>query len=359
MMIPKLFVVAGGSGGHILPALQCAQEWLIKNPSGQIFFFTGTTDLEKKIVKSKPFIHKIIYCDLPKFSLRRWWLLPWLVIQTTIIFFRAFFYALWHKPELVIGTGGILCVPVGTATRLARRRLEVYELNVVPGKAIKALIPFAHVLHIVFPQTADYCRWGRIDFSKKCQVSPYPLRFTQSDQQFDKSSIIKRINAQLFQQHAELVFENSRKTLFILGGSQGSQLLNTIIRNFIESRPDLAGKIQVIHQAGSFDEIEWYNWYTTRNVPALMFSYDQNIHEFYLVSDLIISRAGAGTLFEIMFFNKQCLLIPLVAQTTDHQIYNARAMAQLHPELFAIIEQDAAIKHPTTVFQKIEEMLNN
>ncbi len=353
----KLFIVAASSGGHMLPALECAKQWLEQNSKGQVFFFTGTSPLEKKIAMNQAFLHKILYCNIPKFSLRRWWIFPWLCIQSVLIFVKAFIYAIWYKPERVISTGGLLSIPVCIAARLALRPVHIYELNVLPGKAVKALLPFASVIHIVFQQTADLCKWGHIDFSKTCMLTPYPLRFSNKDIVMDKSLIIVRINKLLQQRNIDQKFDTTRKTLFVLGGSQGSLLLNNLLKDFIETNPELVKHLQIIHQTGSFDEASWYTWYAAHQLPAFTFSYDERINEFYQLADLIICRAGAGTLFEIAFFNKQCLVIPLVTQTTDHQIYNAQAMASLHPDLFTIIQQQDITENPKPFFDKTRDIL--
>ena len=102
----------------------------------------------------------------------------------------------------------------------------------------------------------------------------------------------------------------------------------------------IAPSIQVIHQAGSYSTFDWPAFYANEKIPALAFSYDERIKDYYLISDLIICRAGAGTLFEIEFFEKTCLVIPLVAQTTNHQIANARAMQEKNSKLFHVLTQE-------------------
>ena len=148
-----LFVVAAGSGGHILPALTHANKWLKQNADGTIIFFTGTSALERKIVKTKQFIAQAKHLHLSKFSLRRWWILPLILVQLIIIFIMGFGYALWYRPTAIVSTGGLLSVPFCFAARLTRRSVEIYELNVTPGKAVKLLLPVASVIHTVFPET--------------------------------------------------------------------------------------------------------------------------------------------------------------------------------------------------------------
>ena len=96
-------------------------------------------------------------------------------------------------------------------------------------------------------------------------------------------------------------------------------------------------------QSPKINVIICISFYKDLKIPAVVFDYDENIQNFYLLSDLIICRAGAGTLFEIEFFRKKCLVIPLVAASTSHQVYNAQAMAEQYPDLFKIMSQDELV----------------
>ena len=354
MANPTLFVVAAGSGGHIIPAIQCAQQWHEKNPTGSIIFFTGTSELEKKIFRNYPFISKVIHLSLPQFSRRRWWLIPWIALRGIVLACTGIGYNLSYRPEKIISTGGLLALPFCLATRCCRRRVEVYNLDVIPGKAVRALLPFAHVIYTTFPQAQKKCCAYRKDYSYKCVTAPYPLRFDQSHRNTDRNDVITRINTMIAQRSSHNYFEASRKTIFVLGGSQGSLLLNDLIKKFVEQEAS-GNNIQIIHQTGAFQEYQWINFYAEHHIPALTFSYDERVHEYYVLADVILCRAGAGTLFEVAFFNKPCIVIPLVASTTDHQVYNARAMAEQYPELFTVIEQHEVNDNPDRIWQALKK----
>jgi len=350
-----LFVVAGGSGGHILPAIQLAKQWLTNNPDGHIVFFTGSSELEKKIFKNHPHITKIVPFSLPKFSRAQWWKIPWLLTRLAYIFCTTVAYTLRYWPERVIGTGGLLAVPVCIASRGLRRRVEIYNLDVLPGKAVKALFSIAHTIFIIFPQTQLLCRWHKRNFFGKCQQTNYPLRFNDPDRNIDLAAVKNRINTALQQQNSQHPFDTTRKTIFVLGGSQGSVLLNNLIKQFVQQHQSLP--IQIIHQTGAFEEQQWSEWYAANKMPAFTFNYDERVHEYYALADVIVCRAGAGTLFEIAFFQKPCIVIPLIAPTTSHQIYNARAMVEQHPSLFTILEQEHVHANPTSFMTTLRTKL--
>ncbi len=352
-----LFVVAAGSGGHILPALQLAQQWKQQNPDSEIIFFTGTSELEQKIIKSRPYLTDVKHFHMTQFSLRRWWLIPIIIIQFTVIFFKSLWYTVQYQPEKIISTGGLMSIPTCIAVRCCRKRVEAYNLDVVPGKAVKALLPFANIIFITFPQTKPRCMWLKKDFSYKCQLVTYPLRFTEKDRAINTNKVITRINEQLQQQNYHHIFDTHRKTIFVLGGSKGSGLLNSLIKDFIEKNPEYSQKIQILHQTGAFQENEWIDWYETQKIPAFVFSFDERINEYYVLADLIICRAGAGTIFEIAFFGKKCIVIPLIAPTTQHQIQNAHAIAEQYPQLFTVLDQNLITKNAQIFSETMRTLL--
>jgi UDP-N-acetylglucosamine--N-acetylmuramyl-(pentapeptide) pyrophosphoryl-undecaprenol N-acetylglucosamine transferase len=334
-----LYVAAAGSGGHILPALTLAKRWTEQNPSGRIVFWSSKKALDQKIVANAPFVSEVIGVNLTGFSLKKFWLLPVLFFWLIFAFFKCMYRSIKQRPEKIICTGGLIGLPTCVACRLTGTPVEVYELNVVTGKAVKALLPIANKIYIAFGETKKYCTFFGINFDKKCELTQYPIRFTEHDKILeDKNILITQINNQNFPPKP---FSEPRKTIFILGGSQGSHSLNNAFKLFLQNNQQIHEQIQIIHQIGSFALEEWQNFYKTSSIPAIAFAYNENLKNFYQLADLIICRAGAGTIFEIEFFNKPCIVIPLVTSTTSHQVQNAYAMAKKHPELFTVVEQNA------------------
>lgn len=330
-----LYIVAAGSGGHILPALTLADRWLKNNTNGKVIFWGCTGALDQKIVAKHDFLSETISLNIGKFSLKRILLLPVLILQILYIFFKSFFRALKDRPEKIISTGGLISIPVCLGCKMSFRPIELYELNVEPGKAVKFLMPVASKIYVVFEKTISQCKLIRLNFSKKCVLIKYPIRFDRATLKTNKKEFIDFIN-----EKSSLPFSDQRKTIFLLGGSQGSRLLNQTLKTFLETHKNFHDKIQIIHQTGFDLSFDWESFYKNMSIPAVVFSFNENIQNFYQLSDLIICRAGAGTLFEIEFFNKQCIVIPLTSSTTDHQVQNAEEMARLHPNLFKVIYQN-------------------
>jgi UDP-N-acetylglucosamine--N-acetylmuramyl-(pentapeptide) pyrophosphoryl-undecaprenol N-acetylglucosamine transferase len=339
-MIDKvIYVVAAGSGGHILPALTLAKHWQTNNHNGKIVFWGSNKAIDKKVTSDATFLSEFIGINLTGLSLKKFWRLPAIIFWLIFAFIKCACRSIKQRPEKIICTGGLIGIPTCLAGRLTGTPVEIYELNVVPGKAITALMLVASKIYIVFEETKKYCSFLGIDLSYKCEVIKYPIRFSDEDRvPQDKNKIIEQINRENI---ATKEFSPNRKTIFVLGGSQGSVTLNKCFQKFLQDNPNLYNKIQIVHQIGNNEIDSYLSMYKSLDLPAIAFSYNPDLKNFYQLSDLIICRAGAGTIFEVEFFKKPCIVIPLVAATTSHQIQNAHAMAKKHPELFTVIEQKA------------------
>jgi UDP-N-acetylglucosamine--N-acetylmuramyl-(pentapeptide) pyrophosphoryl-undecaprenol N-acetylglucosamine transferase len=349
-MKETLCAVASGSGGHILPALIAARTWHHRHPKYMVIFCAGSSTLDKKILSNYAFIGRIIHFSLSKFIPYKVWLYPKIMLQIPWALLKSLWVILKYRPTTIISTGGFIAIPICLVGRLFGSRIEIYELNVLPGKAVKLLMPLAHVIYTPFYATQKHCRLFGMNFELKCQQCAYPIRFLEQDKKFDKAAVIDAFNEQI---SSELPpFESSRKTIFLLGGSQGSLMLNNALKQFLQHASEkIRSSIQIIHQTGNLDNFDWTTFYQELDVPALTFFYNEHVKDFYNLADLIICRAGAGTIFEVAFFEKPCIVIPLVAHSTSHQVDNAHEIAKQYPHLFTMIEQ-STITATSTVFHE-------
>ncbi|MBD3273513.1 hypothetical protein GF385_04160 [Candidatus Dependentiae bacterium] len=321
-----LFVVASGSGGHILPALVLAKKWKKKN-HGKVIFFTGKKKLDQNLLKNEKIIDKRINLSLNKFPGKKIWLYPIFSMQFGLCFIKSFFYSYKYKPNKTITTGGYLSIPVCFATKIFKSFIEIYELNVIPGKAIKFISFLANKIAIVFEESKKYFN----KYSDKLVLTKYPLRYSKRDKIFDKNKLINKINKEY-----NVIFDFNKKTIFLLGGSQGSLFLNNYLKNWLNENKNILNQIQIIHQTGSNDKTDWKTFYKKLNIQAIVFSYKQDLKDFYLLADQVLTRAGAGTLFELEFFEKKSIIFPLIAKTTNHQKDNAKIMLKRNSKIFFI-----------------------
>lgn len=334
-MAIKICYVAGLSGGHIIPCLTLATSVKKKDPKAKITFFTSNAILDCSLLENNTVIDTHITIPLKRMA-RRCWHYPNTFFQFWISFFKGFFHFIKNRPDYILTTGSIVAVPICLAARFLRIPVQLYELNAVPGKTINFLTPHAHRIYTCFNSTKQYFPSSKVSFI------PYPIRYEHTSSATDAE--YRKI----------LGLDPHRFTLFILGGSQGSTFLNTIMQKIVTDPEIDHSRIQIIHQTGLHDTIDWQSFYEKLHIPAYVFSFRFDIKPCYNAADLIISRAGAGTIFEIAFFKKPCILIPLETSGTTHQIDNAYAIANEIPQQFIVIEQEKISGDYHAIFNPIK-----
>jgi len=318
-----LCFVAGKSGGHLLPCITQAEKFLQQNSTSQVYLFSSGSSLDQHIMDKHPKINHYVPAVIESIPYKQPWLMPIFIWNLGTYFFTSI-YKLWTiKPAKIVSFGGLNSIPVCLAGKLLGIPFDLYELNVQPGKAVRFLSYFTDTVHICFAQTADYLK------NRTCKIAPYPVRFTEKDKIYNKEKLLKTYN-----------LSTTRKTILILGGSQGSLFINQAIKSCLQNNKNLADNVQIIHQIGINDQDDYKNFYHDNNIPAVVFAYNEELHNLYNLADLIICRAGSGTLFEVEFFKKPCIIIPLQTDLNDHQVENSHAMMAMHPEQFSVILQD-------------------
>lgn len=333
-----LCFVAGKSGGHLLPCITQAEKVIQENKSSHVYLFSSGSDLDYKIMQKHPKIEHYVPACLDSIPYKKPWLFPLFIYEFISYFFISIYKLSSIHPEKIISFGGLNSIPVCLAGKLLGIPFELYELNVEPGQSINFLSRFTDTVYICFTQTAEYFK------HKKCVVVPYPIRFTEQDKIYDKEKLL-----------TEWGLTSTRKTILILGGSQGSIFINHAIKKCLETDKNLASNVQVIHQIGLYDQDNYKEFYEQHNIPAVIFTYNEQLQNFYNLADLIICRAGAGTLFEVNFFEKSCIIIPLQTDLNDHQCKNAYAMEKMYPHKFSVVLQNDNID---LLLQLISSKLN-
>ena len=324
--------VAGRSGGHIIPCLTLAKPYT--DQKYELLFFSSGQQLDTDILKNYTTITQHIPLTIINVPYKQVWKLPLFGTQFLKSCIVSLFTLIKKRPEKIISSGGYIALPVCLAAKILWIPIDLYELNVVPGKATKALAPLAKNRYICFSKTASY-------FSHSTQIAPYPIRFISPNTEK---------NSSLFTSYTP-----TKKTILVLGGSQGSHFINQQLCQLIS----LYGPtLQVIHQTGSDHIGLLENFYLQNGINGTVFAYQQNIAPYYALADLVICRSGAGTLFETLFFKKRCITIPLETNITNHQLDNALALQTDHPELFFVIRQNELTQDPLLLFKTVSHFLD-
>ncbi len=290
----KILIAAGGTGGHILPALSIAECLASADNTCQVEFVHGHSDLEKNIYSQSSFTcHRLSVGRLRRIvSKKERWRT---VLSLPFVLLKALKLIIKVNPSLVLGTGGAVSGPLLLAAFLLRKRTVIFEPNVVPGLANRWLSRFVDEVIVVFDSTKSF-------FKTKKQVQfPFPVR-----------SQISKITM-------KDAPENPLQVL-ILGGSQGASVINKVVSEVIISNKGLF--FSFVHQTGK-REFESFKKKYSDYVNVKVFPFLHDIHELYEWADIVIGRAGTGTVAELSASGRAGILVPLASSADQHQLKNA------------------------------------
>jgi UDP-N-acetylglucosamine--N-acetylmuramyl-(pentapeptide) pyrophosphoryl-undecaprenol N-acetylglucosamine transferase len=293
----NVLIMAGGTGGHVFPALACAKEFQAR---GFVVHWLGTPrGIENEIVpKHGIALHLIDVSGVRgkgKLSLLK---APFAIIKAAVQA-RAIIHRL--QPICVVGFGGYLTGPGGLAARLCGVPVVVHEQNAVAGTANRLLAPIASRICEAFPDT--------FGASAKRRTTGNPVR------------------AELFLETPRQALAGRTPRLLVLGGSLGAEPLNKLLPEALAQVP-LAYRPEVFHQAGKkHDEITAQR-YREVGVEARVAPFIEDMARAYAWADVVICRAGALTISELAAAGLPSLLVPLPHAIDDHQTHNAGYLAR-------------------------------
>lgn len=299
---PRILIAAGGTGGHVYPAIAIADA--IKNEyADSEILFVGTKDhMEWKAVPKAGYKIKSVWISGFHRRLTLKNILFPLKLVTSIV--QSFGIVSSFKPQVMVSCGGYAAGPVGWVAGKRGVKVVIQEQNSFPGVTNRMLAKFASRIFTAFKEAAKYLP------SDKIVESGNPTRNT-----LDK--VEKKVGLNSFN------FDDSKPVLMVLGGSGGARSINEAVKENLDKLSDL----QVIWQCGSryidalMKEVDLEN---NKNIRLTAFI--DNMPEAYAAADLIVSRAGASSCSEFMMTGKPSVLIPSPNVAGDHQTQNAQSM---------------------------------
>ncbi|XP_015882789.2 uncharacterized protein LOC107418599 [Ziziphus jujuba] len=339
----KLRVVfaAGGTGGHIYPAVAIADELKVTKPMTEILFIGTPNSMESAAIVSAGYEFTTVppaRLARPIISLQNL-LLPYHLIKSTI---ESYEKLRDFKPHIVIGTGGYVSFPICLAAVLNGFKLVIQEQNSVPGIANWVLSHLANVVFVAFNSTLDCFPKG------KGVVCGNPVRLSL------KKCVSKAVARLHFFPKSGKIADSEAKVLLVLGGSLGANAINIAMLNIYYQMLLENKNLFIIWQTG----VEAYNEMESlvKNHRHLLLTPFMHSMDFaYAAADLIISRAGAMTCYEILATGKPSILIPSPNVAEGHQFKNASLMADLADA--RVITEDEL--DSTTLRAAIEEILGD
>ena len=257
--------MAGGTGGHIYPALAVAD--YLREKGFSLFWLGTNNGLETKVVPERGY--QLLTVNIS--GLRGKGPVKWLVAPLVICrgLFQSLHILMHIKPAVVLGMGGFVSGPGGLATWLMRIPLCIHEQNAIAGLTNRLLAPLASLVMQAFPDTFA----GKFN----AKLTGNPVREGIRD------------CAQLHES-VEYSVRNSLQVL-VLGGSQGARKLNHVIPETLSIIPENI-QIEIRHQTGKKLYVETEEIYRNINRPARIEPYIENMAEAYAWADIVICRAG-------------------------------------------------------------------
>lgn len=295
-MDANVLIMAGGTGGHVFPALACAREFQAR---GYKVHWLGTPrGIENELVPQAGFTLHLIDVTGLRGKGRLSLLKAPLMLVRALLQARRIVRQL--KPVCVVGFGGYVTGPGGLAAALAKVPLIVHEQNAVAGTANRSLASFASRLCEAFPNT--------FPASSKRRTTGNPVR------------------VELFLETPRQALAGRRARLLVLGGSLGAEPLNKLLPEALSQVPSDV-RPDVFHQAGKKHDEITAERYRTAGVEAQVAPFIQDMAQAYSWADLVVCRAGALTISELAAAGLPSLLVPLPHAIDDHQSRNADYLA--------------------------------
>lgn len=301
----KIVIAAGGSGGHIFPAIALARSLAKTSHNPEIVFVGTDTAIDRRIFEREG--HRFYLLPVNKLSYR---LSPRLVVFAGKFFagiVRAFVMMVRERPDVVVGFGGYVSAPPLLAAYVLRIPRVVHEQNVLPGRANKLFFRLADTVAVSFKETFRHIPAAR----HKAVFTGNPIRAGEFTNDRPAGA-------------AALGIDKEKFTVLVVGGSQGARFLN---ETFVDAVAGLRSDMQIIHITGVKD----YAWvaeaYAKANVPHRVYSFLDRIEEAYSAADLVVTRSGASAVFELAFFGKPMILVPYPF-ANGHQVENAKVFSR-------------------------------
>lgn len=319
----KLIVLTGGgTAGHVMPHIAMLEDYKLH---GFRVAYLGSKGIEKSLLED----FQVPYYTIQVGKLRRYF--SWQnftdIFRLFIGFFQSLLLLAKLRPAIVMSKGGFVSVPVAYAAKVLGIPLVSHESDFTPGLANRLIAPIAQRVLYSFPETAQY-------LGRNSELVGIPVRRELLSGQPKKGREICGFS------------DDGRKTILIMGGSLGAQRINECVEQIIS---DLVNRYQVIHITGKgkSSDIDLPYYKSFEFVSA-------ELAHLIALSDLVISRAGANSLFELLALHKPMLLIPLEQGSRGDQVLNAACFEKLG--LATVIREESL--SPSHLFKSIEFLLN-
>lgn len=293
----RIVLTGGGTAGHVTPCIALLPE--LKNEGFDIHYIGSYNGIERKLIEE----YHIPYHGISSGKLRRYFDLknfsdPFKVMKG---YFEALHILKQIKPDIVFSKGGFVTVPVVMAAKKHNIPVIIHESDITPGLANKLALPSSNVICVNFPETLKYLP------ENKAVLTGTPIR-----KELFSGNKIHGLDF--------CGFTANKPVILIVGGSTGSKAINEIVRGML---PTLLRDYQIIHLCGKGNLDDRFN----DTAGYVQYEYIKSeLNDLFAAADLVISRAGANAICELLALRKPNILIPLpAASSRGDQLLNAES----------------------------------
>lgn len=313
-------IMAGGTGGHIFPALAVAD--VLRADGWKVIWLGAPKSMEAELVPKHGYeVAWVRFSGLRGKGLLRKLMLPFNLLialwQSAVAMFR-------YRPDVVLGMGGYITFPGGVIARLLCKPLVIHEQNSVAGMSNKALAKISDRVMSGFPNVLGRAEWCGNPVRESIAALPEPQQRYKA-----RSGVLN---------------------VLVVGGSLGAQAINECMPQALFCMPQ-GSEPKVIHQAGKKHFADVQEYYLQAGITAEVKPFLDDMAQYYAWADVVICRAGALTVAELAAAGVASILIPFPFAVDDHQTGNAKFLS----------DKGAAILLPQTELtaRHLAEILEN
>ena len=327
--MPKIIFTGGGSAGHVTLNLALIP-WFIEN-KWEIDYIGSKGGMEQELVAKFPTVK---YHGIMTGKLRRYFSLQNFIdaIKIPIGCLQATYLIHKLNPDIIFSKGGFVSFPVVIGGFINRKKIFMHESDLTPGLANKLSLPFVNTFFTTFPETIKSVKQKN---KVEC-VGPVLSNRLFNGKKEEGAKFSK--------------LDLNKPTIMVIGGSLGAKSLNDAVKNNFE---EILKKYQLIHIAGK----NGFNSELNANGYVQYEYIDKELKDLIALSDVVISRAGSNSIFELASLNKPMILVPLPnTASRGEQSLNAKNFAN---KGYAEIIKDEDISNPDILFPTLEKVFKN
>ena len=324
----KALIAVGGTGGHVFPGCHLAKNLLERNYEIQLVtdkrgykYLKNFKDLNITKIPSSPFLKKNLFSFF--FST--------MIIIYSIL--RSLIFLSINRPSIIFGMGGYASFPICVAAYILRIRFIIYENNLILGKANKYLLSLSEKILVSYRE-----------------LEGIPFKF--------KNKIVVSgniINKEIINIPKEFKTEkiNQKLNILVLGGSQAAKIFAEVLPGIFQNCQNAGIPIKVYQHCLPEQNNELISFYKNAKVEFKAFNFSHNLKEYFVETNLAITRAGSSMLAELTNANIPFISVPLPSSTDNHQLKNAIFYEK---KKFGFLIEEKDLK--TSLFNLISKIYN-